>query len=108
MSEDCPICLKELNENIVVSNICECKVKYHEECLNQAYQYNYVCPICRTNKNDIIINVAQINPNEENNENENRLIRIYEIFTNFLKILIKALFLSILILFLVYGFSHII
>ena len=59
--QTCFFCLEPLNSNIVFNNsdlfICNCKLKIHSHCLEQWLQTNSECPICRTDSNDIYIDI---------------------------------------------------
>ena len=59
--QTCFFCLEPLNSNIVFNNsdlfICNCELKIHSHCLEQWLQTNSECPICRTDSNDIYIDI---------------------------------------------------
>ena len=59
--QTCFFCLEPLNSNIAFNNsdlfICNCELKIHSHCLEQWLQTNSECPICRTDSNDIYIDI---------------------------------------------------
>lgn len=50
--DTCSICLEDIIHNVVTNTgYCECKVKYHNECLLLIQlKGNIMCPICRITK----------------------------------------------------------
>lgn len=43
----CAICLEPMDGVCTSTGFCDCKVKYHQECLTMAIQYAGRCPICK-------------------------------------------------------------
>lgn len=43
----CTICRDPLENNIVTTKHCKCKVSYHRECLDTCMKNHIFCPICR-------------------------------------------------------------
>ena len=56
MNEKCLICMEEMNEDELYIDI-KCKHIYHKECLTEYLtKYNHICPTCRTNIGNTVIN----------------------------------------------------
>ena len=41
---DCSICLKKIEADEIITN---CRLHFHRKCLNQWFEYNSICPMCR-------------------------------------------------------------
>ncbi|EAR83908.2 zinc finger, C3HC4 type (RING finger) protein (macronuclear) [Tetrahymena thermophila SB210] len=48
INQDCSICLDKLQTGQTVSIITECQHYYHQECIENWFQCNKTCPLCRT------------------------------------------------------------
>ena len=79
----CPLCLEDIEgEYIDKTGHCNCKIKYHKECLI-LLQKEFICPICRIKKNKFSLTV-----------NEEQLFSEYEDVLNEVSKLIMNNFLS--------------
>ncbi|KAL4430260.1 hypothetical protein ABPG74_014819 [Tetrahymena malaccensis] len=47
VNQDCSICLDKLQTGQIVSIITECQHYYHQECIDNWFQSNKTCPLCR-------------------------------------------------------------
>ena len=50
----CSLCFDDIiNEKAVMTSVCTCTVKYHQECLTTLHNHGYDCPICRKKNSTI-------------------------------------------------------
>lgn len=51
----CAICLDNIDNNPTYNKFCNCRVKYHDNCLNDALRFTGKCPICKKKDESIIV-----------------------------------------------------
>ena len=65
----CAICMSSSKKNLIEPVYCDCKIKFHEECLIRCYKEGLLCPICRI-KDDILESSDEESSDEESSDEE--------------------------------------